>query len=451
MGGTDAVGVSRLRILLVSQAFPPFNTSGAVRVGKLANYLTECGHDVRVITASPLPYPRTLPVEIAAERIIRTSSFDPFALFAWLRRKRTRAAAGTSTHSLPGSGRPGRLLRLFGALIAIPDPQVGWYPSAVMAGRRLLRRWRPDAIYASALPFTAHLVAARLAHSARIPWVAEFRDHFADNPYSSLPVWRGPIDRWIERRVVSSASACVTVSEPMAQTLRAFHMKPVVVVLNGFEKQACRLPSPAITDAPLRIVYTGIIYPGRRDPSSLFEAIASLGADGRHIEVDFYGQDLRGVLDAADRNGVSDQVRVLGAVGHDDSLAQQQMADVLLLLLWNDPREAGVYTGKLFEYIGAGRPILAVGARDGVAARLIRERGLGIVASDPSLIASSLRQWIKEKRLTGRVAGPSDAAKTGLSRDEQFVAIDDLLHSILGGAFADTSRATAAPATPTRT
>ena len=426
-----------MRVLLIAQAFPPFNASGAVRVGALARDLVDRGHDIRVLTASPLPYPRTLHNSLADEVIVRTSSLDPLALLARLRRRPT-SPGGVSTGALLDHGYWGRLVRSFAAVLAIPEPQIGWYPSAVRAGRQLLRHWKPEVIYASALPFTAHLVAARLARAAGgVPWIAEFRDHFAGNPYSNLPAWRAPIDRCIERRVVASASACVTVSAPMAQTLRDLHEKPTVVVLNGFESPAASPAELAASSAPLRIVYTGLIYPGRRDPSPLFSAIASLGLNADQIEVVFFGQDLRGVLEAAARHGVSDVVRVNGAIGHEAALIEQRKADVLLLLLWNDAREAGVYTGKLFEYVGAGRPILAVGAEDGAAAQLVRERTLGVAASDPTLIAQALQNWIQEKQSTGRVAPAPDSAKRGLSRHEQFTIVDDLLHQVHAGTVVD--------------
>jgi glycosyltransferase involved in cell wall biosynthesis len=326
-----------------------------------------------------------------------------------------------------GNGYRGRLVRTIAALVTIPEPQFGWFVPAVLAGQRLFRSWRPDVIYASALPFTAHLVAARLSRGAGVPWVAEFRDHFADNPYSNLPSWRAPIDRWIERKVMASASACVTVSEPMARRLRDLHSKPTVAVLNGFEDDVASPQQPAASGGPLRLVYTGLIYPGRRDPSPLFEAIATLGLGATEIEVIFFGQDLRGVAEAAARHGVSHVVRVLGAIAHRDALAEQRKADALLLLLWNDPREAGVYTGKLFEYIGAGRAILAIGGEGGAAADLIRERGLGVAASHPAAITAALRTWIDQKRTTGRIVAPPESAKAGLSRREQFTCVDALL------------------------
>jgi hypothetical protein len=404
-------------------------------VGKLASFLVARGHDVRVLTAAPLPYPRTLPTDLAPERVLTTQSLDPYVLLASIQRRRHARGRDAAPASLLGDGYSGRLLRWGGAFLAVPEPQVAWYPSAVAAGRRLVRKWRPNVIYASALPFTAHIVAARLARISSVPWIAEFRDQFAGNPYSNLPSWRLPMDLWIERQVVSSASACVTVSEPIATTLRTRYKKPTIVVLNGYDERAALLApaGPADVEAPLNILYTGVIYPGRRDPAALFRAIASLGQLAKHVEVHFYGQDLRGVAEIAARHGVSDRVRVHGAISYGESLAAQQAADVLLLLLWSDPREIGVYTGKIFEYIGAGRPILAVGSQDGVAAQLIRSRRLGVAANDEQSIATTLRRWIEEKRTTGRVAAPDDSAKCGLSRSEQFALVDRLLLQVTTG------------------
>ena len=160
--------------------------------------------------------------------------------------------------------------------------------------------------------------------------------------------------------------------------------------------------------------------------------LASLGALAGEIEVIFYGQDLRGVEALSARYKISERVHVRPPIPHSESLEQQQLADVLLLLLWSDPSESGIYTGKLFDNIGAERQILAIGAPDGMAAQLIRSRGLGVVACEPETIAVALRRWIEEKRASGRVAGPPSEAKIGLTRDEQFEKANNLLLDLHG-------------------
>jgi glycosyltransferase involved in cell wall biosynthesis len=99
--------------------------------------------------------------------------------------------------------------------------------------------------------------------------------------------------------------------------------------------------------------------------------------------------------------------------------------------MWNDPGELGNYTGKLFEYLGSGRPILMLGYEHGVAAELIREREAGFVANDPQAIAAALSRWIELKRTRGFVPGTSEGVTSGLTRREQTAVLSGLLESVL--------------------
>ena len=212
----------------------------------------------------------------------------------------------------------------------------------------------------------------------------------------------------------------VTVSDPLAEVLRAKYGLPTEVVLNGFDAEDFSSAN-ASTSCPeqLRIVYTGMIYEGRRDPAPLFEAIRRLGPAGANVRVEFYGRYLDVARQLAARYDIGDRVEIRGNVPYRESLTIQQSADILLLLLWDDPRERGVYTGKLFEYLGSRRPILTLGAKDNVAAALVARRGAGYVSNDPSAIARRLETWLEEKRERGGVAAPPSEARFGLSREDQ--------------------------------
>jgi glycosyltransferase involved in cell wall biosynthesis len=420
-----------VRILLVSYYFPPLNASGAVRLGKLVSYLVKQGHDVRVLAAEGIPLPANL--DSPSVKVARAKASN---IAAPIDRVRTRffGNAGNAYQSAaPGMGTR-CIANLYRALFAIPDAQIGWYPAALRAVRELMRGWAPDVIVASAPPFTAHIVAARLARESGRPWIAEFRDLYAGNPYGDMPSWRVWIDRWIENAVLKSAAACVTVSQPLADELAARHGKPVRVVMNGFDAGAASDALPRVRSRELRIVYTGIIYPGRRDPVPLFQAIALLGEAAKRVRVDFYGQDMRGVRAAAQSAGIEDCVGVHGSVSHELSLRYQREADILLLVLWDDIREVGVYTGKLFEYAGSRRPILAVGCGAGVAAALVRERRLGIAATDPAEIAAALKNWIGQIDRDGQVEAPPTDAVVGLSAAEQFQIYETLMQEVVRAA-----------------
>jgi glycosyltransferase involved in cell wall biosynthesis len=248
--------------------------------------------------------------------------------------------------------------------------------------------------------------------------------------------WRRPVDRAIEHRVLRSAAALVTVSEPLAEELRRTYRAPVTVVLNGYDAEhGVDEPADRRRELPLRIVYTGNLFIGR-DLSPLLHALVLLGDDRRDVRVEIVGNrdlSLRAHYSAvAGDLGVGDALHWLPAVPHRESVRLQRTADVLLLLTANDPVERGAYTGKIFEYVGARRPILLIGLQEGVAADLVRSNDIGAPAIEPQDIAAHLRRWIDEKRRNG---GPDDvsASMAGqFTREAQTRIVERVLEGVLG-------------------
>lgn len=427
-----------MRLLLVSYFFPPYNTIGAVRVGKTAAYLARWGHDVRVLSAADQPLQPSLPVEIDESRVTRTPWLNVNAPIEWVAGGRQRVAAqGLSTGAKRGSLKS-HLGRWYKTLVNLPDGQVGWLPYATRAGEQLLHDWRPDLILASAMPPTSLFVAERLSRRFNIPWIAELRDLWTDEGSYSQPWWRRGLERRWERRLLESAAGLVTVSQPLADHLQVEYRKPTAVVLNGFDPSDFEQPQLAesqLTCRPhrhqLQITYTGMIYAGRRDPGPLFQAVAQLGSAAQSVRIDFFGRYLQPVVEQARAFGVSDSVYVHESVGYRESLAIQQHSDLLLLLIDGDPRQRGVYTGKLFEYLGARRPILALGPADNVASQLIVERGAGVVLREPHEIAQQLRRYLHQKQSTG-IAPVPQSALHGLTRAEQVRQLERFLLAQLG-------------------
>ncbi|GAC1496544.1 MAG: glycosyltransferase family 4 protein [Chamaesiphon sp.] len=422
-----------MRILLIPYSFPPFNTIGAVRVGKIAKYLTKFGHEVRVVTAKTQQYQPTLPLEILPENVIYTD---------WTQGKflvpKPHQAVDNSHISQGHFGRVLQGLKLmYKTLEAFPVEQLGWIILAAEAASRLVQKWQPDVIYASAPPPACLIVASWLSRKYGIPWVGEFRDLWVDDPYRNYQGWRKLIEERLERWILPSATHFVTVSEPLAKTLREKYGKPTAVILNGFEPSDYPLSTKVpFRDGSIRIVYTGTIFPGKRDPSPLFQALRQLGDLSEKVQValylqPYYGGCLEEIHELARQHGVEHLVEVNDMVPYKDSLRLQSEADILLLLLWNDPKERGVYTGKLFEYIGARRPILAIGYHDSVAAELIRDRDAGVVLDNPLQIAEQLQQWIGQKQQNRLIPYLSEKVGVGLSREEQTKCLERLLDEIL--------------------
>lgn len=453
-----------MRILIVSFVFPPHNIIGAVRVGKTAKYLWRAGHDVRVIAAREIGIDPSLELEIPADKVVYTPWTDVDRPYRALLNTRDRVKELLSIHAAKapradwpedssgqGFGSIGpqserrrlswRLRLLYTDLVHLPDAAIGWRRPALRAGRELTSAWRPDVILASGAPWTSLVVARDLSAQLGVPWVAELRDLWSANHTTFVSDWRKrTIDSWYEARVLHTAAALVTVSDPLAEKLRArYPGHRVEVILNGFDEEdyapidpgdGCRRSSPdsgdgdidtgPSRDVALRLVYTGEI---NRDMLPLLEGIRLLGNDARRVRLEIIGPQSPDVRERyrsiAQSYGIGEQCLWVPPVSHADAARMQQAADVLVLLMHDSPNDAGVYTGKLFEYIGARRPILLAGATSGVAANLLRERGIGYAEAAPQQIARRILDWIREKQDCGFVAPPSGTFVDDLSRASQ--------------------------------
>jgi hypothetical protein len=225
----------------------------------------------------------------------------------------------------------------------------------------------------------------------------------------------------------------VTVSRPLLERLSRDYPQPMAIVRNGFDPA----DYPPFVERPrhdrLTIRYTGRVYLGSHDVACLCQGLALLGHDASRVVVEFFGRYLDDVPAIAERFGVSQQVKVYPPLPYRQALTLQVEADALLLLLWNDHHQTGVYSGKLFEYLGARRPILAVGPRNNVAADLIHQRQAGNVASSPQTVAEQLRRWISELDANGIPSLPASVSQ-GLTREDAARQMDQFLHRLVPGA-----------------
>jgi len=427
-----------MKVLIVTFSFPPSNTVGAIRVGKLARFLERRGYELRVLTTD-VDEDRSLPLEVPKEWVLYTNYRQRRDwLGLWVGRFRSRPPTGSNGEvSLAQDSKPRKLIwdllrRQYHGMVSIPDQRIDWMRTAIPAGRRLIEEWKPDIIFASGPPFTGLIVAGRLSRAFGIPWLADFRDLWARSPYSSFPAWRGLIDLMVERLTLRNATALVTISPGMARQLKEIHHKEVNVVLNGYaEEDFPELPTDDHMTGPLTIRYLGSLYSGLRDPSPLFAAIGLLESGlRRQIRVEFFGESDAGVQGLAAALGVADRIFIRPRVPYRTALELQLRADVLLLLQWNDSQDEGSIPAKLFEYLYARRPILFIGYEHGIAAQLVRDRNAGLVSNHPEQIRDQLQTWIKDKQ-AGRFKRLDPSVSRGLSRDEQYQKLERLFGEIL--------------------
>jgi glycosyltransferase involved in cell wall biosynthesis len=454
-GAREASGTPR-RALIVSFYFPPYQTIGTIRVGKLAKFLIAQGWEIRVLSAQHTTAP-DLPLEIPEELIVRTPwtnidrMFSRRALFSLFRSSAAKPIPNpTADPTAPqpteaphdfDAGFSGRLRRrlhkLFFTLVHWPDRQIGWLPHAIQAGDRLLAEWCPDVILASSPPPTTLLAADLLARRHDLPWIADFRDPWVDTPYYEHPRWRLWVERAWEKSVVGRCSGIVSVSPVVRDQFAAKFNTPSVLAMNGFDPadypDADRpdgAARPNSADDRLRLVFTGHIYSGYSDPTILFQALRDMGAEGKQVHVEFYGTCGDAVTPLAQALGVAASVTVHPPVSHRQALAIQMGADALLSLQWINPKEISRIAAKLFEYLGARRPILAIGCATGPAVDLLTSRNAGFVCDNAADVARRLRDWLAQKRDGGIPPLPANAT-VGLTRVEQFSHIERLMERVV--------------------
>jgi glycosyltransferase involved in cell wall biosynthesis len=401
--------------LLISYFYPPFQSVGALRVSKLSKHLPRHGWRPTVLTVANDTLPPTMPLEIPEAWVHRARMLDVNIVPKLVVGRRRVAEQGFWNL---GDARRDRLLasvgRLYRGLVNFPDGQIGWFPAALRLGAALVRAERPALIYSSAMPATCHLIAAALARRFSLPWIAEFRDPWTDNPNYDRPAMLAAVERRLESLTMAGANRVVTVTPDLARNLAAKYGVPATLIPNGFD------PEDAPVDVPLTseftVTFTGMVYPSKQTLRPVFEALAELRRS-RELPVGFVvrlvGRNVEAFAAEAKAAGVSELVVVLPPGARATALRLQAESTVLLLPLWTDENVGSWYPAKMFEYMGARRPILAIGPARNEAARLLSTRGAGWVAGTTAETVSILRRWFHDHR-----GGGTAAVKPGALLDE---------------------------------
>lgn len=385
------------KVLFVSYRCPPVHCIGALRVAKMLKYLPRFGYQPYILGGGlgkdSNPY------------IVKPRYFDPFQ-FGKKCRDIGRRSLRKNFHHNQKNVKVEEEIQKYDKLkslwplseVRMPDKYMFWIWPAIRLGKQLLKREKFDIIYSSSGPASSAIVASKLQRYSQLPWVAEFRDLWSDNHVDlRIPVVH-KLDSWLEDKILKSCNALVTVSEPLKECLERKHSKPTYVVYNGYDEDD--YPKKADLTKKLTLTYTGTIYPGKRDPSHLFAAIASLSKDKKItpdiFQVRFYGPNQMIIKALAEKYGIKGYIYIGGTISYEESLARQCESWILLLLEWNDPSAKGVLTGKFFEYLGAKRPILCIGYNEGSIGKILKETEAGKILNKSADIERFLIRCIYE-------------------------------------------------------
>jgi glycosyltransferase involved in cell wall biosynthesis len=374
------------RVLLLTYYCPPSGGPGVQRILKFAKYLPSAGWTPVVLTVREGAYPARDPslwadVPASAE-VHRTASWDPYRLYARLTGQSGEDAVVQGSVKGEEDSWARTLARWVRANVFLPDARIGWVPFAVWRGRQLLADTEVDAILTTGPPHSTHLAGAVLQTLTGTPWVADFRDPWTDiNYYQELPhtPWARRLDAALERMVLRRARAVTTVSPSWRDLLaRKAQDGPdpgrrFSVVQNGFD--ASDIPSsPALpTREAFELTHVGSLY-ASRNPEGLWKALRRLRdthAD-MPLRVRLVGTVDPNVWRSLEAHGLDAITTHVPYVPHAEAIAFMQRAGLLVLSIESFPQATGMMTGKIYEYLASGRPVVGIGPPDGDAAALLR-------------------------------------------------------------------------------
>lgn len=403
------------KVLIIAYYFPPSGGPGVQRVLKFVQYLRDFAWEPVVLTVRDGTFPardESLLAKIPdGVDVYRTDLFEPYDLYRRFTGRTKSDGVDVNTLKSADAGRSltESISEVIRATLFIPDARIGWKRYAVKEGMRIIREEGIDAIYSSSPPYTCSLIARDLKRRSGLPWIAGFRDPWTG--FLTTPDrWFAPaaIDRRLERSVFTEADAVDVAWTGIMEDARRkypelpetkFHHLP-----NGFDSADFpEVDRSERTDDRFTVTYTGSMY-GVRTPREFLDAVAAL-IESEEIPTDRirlrfigrFGDEVHDMFRTFPHPGIID---VEGYMPHADSIRQLFLSDALLLVVDTTGDSAHIVPGKVYEYIGTGRPVLAIAPEEGAIAELIEETGAGFVAhqSNPEGICSALLRLYRHHR-----------------------------------------------------
>lgn len=390
-----------MRILYITYFYPPLGGPAVLRNVKTVKYLSRAGFFIDVLTVRDIEYlyrDDSLLQECEQRDLIRTASLDPMALIRGVT-KPSGAKASNLYMNTP------ERLKLFLRRIYPIDNKIGWVPFMVRAGRKAIKQNAYDLIYTSLGPFSSGLGAYRLSKDSGIPLVVDMRDYWnllGDYELQGTALHRAYARNW-ERRIYKHASLIVTATRGIAQdidVLAAGCSQKSITIYNGWDEEDFHGLQPSAPGEGFVLSYFGNVY-ARRSLTKFFSAVRGLREAGElpaGTSIRLYGNFFRETIQEVEDSGIKDIILIIPQLNHREALQAMLDSDTLLLVL-NSSGPRGTLSSKVFEYLRAQKPILAMVPAHNEAADLLRENGRDHICAMESAdsIRTALLRLINER------------------------------------------------------
>jgi glycosyltransferase involved in cell wall biosynthesis len=383
------------KILMIVNEFPPVGESGVQRPLKLLKYLDKAGWDTYVVTPRK-PSKNVLDHSLCDEIPNRTKIYwtASIGLSGGSQHKFAKLKYNTQSSSNWLKGFISGILRGLNHLLFPLDKQVGWVPFAMLTSLRLIKSKGIRNIYITAFPYSAFLIGIRLKKilGDKIHWVADYRDtwQFEQLLLRDIPAWRlRMICRWDERTLRTCDHAVFVTEYIRARYVQKYPWleRKASVITNGYDEEDFE-GLEAVKWDKFTVMFMGRFY-FPPDPRALLRALSRWQpSDFQMLHIGSMTHEIEEIVSPYHF------FRSLGYKKHQEALEGALGADINLLLINDDVHSAGTYSGKLFELLRLGKPILALGPAEGVIKDLVRRSHCGeyVKLTDEKGILEALRR-----------------------------------------------------------
>ncbi|MEM7486640.1 MAG: glycosyltransferase [Bacteroidota bacterium] len=391
------------KVLVIAYYWPPAGGPGVQRWLKFVKYLRDFDIEPIVYVPENPSYPiidENLVDEIPEGiQLLKQPIREPYAWASLLSKRKTKTISSGIISEKKPSFIEKTLLWIRGNLF-IPDARVLWVKPSIKYLLNVLEQQQIDTIITTGPPHSVHLIGLGLKKQAQIKWVADFRDPWTSIGYHHklrLSKSSQKEHKNLERTVLNAVDKIVVTSATTKKEFEGITDKPIKVITNGFDDELMKIE----LDANFTISHIGSLLTGR-NPIALWKVLKNL-VDKNHsfqkkLKIQLAGVVGEEVMESINEYRLRPYVEQLGYLSHEKVLKVQQKSQVLLLLEIDSEETKGIIPGKLFEYLSAQRPILAIGPKGWEAGKIIEETSAGAVClqQNEASLKNVLLKWFSD-------------------------------------------------------
>jgi len=356
------------KVLIITYYWPPAGGPGVQRWLKFVKYLRDFSVEPIVYVPENPHYPlvdddfeKEIPKGIT---IIKKPIKEPYALAAIFSKKKTKQISSGIITTKKQSALEKLLLWIRGNLF-IPDARILWVKPSVKFLKTYLKTKAIDTIITTGPPHSMHLIGKGLKKEIpELRWLADFRDPWTSIGYHGklkLTSVASEKHKKLEQQVLQTADAVIVTSPLTQKEFSTITQKPIHVITNGFDETPV---DEKDLDKKFTVSHIGSLL-SERNPQPLWEALSELINEDSNFSKDFRlqlaGTVSEEVLETIQYHGLDQNLRLLGYVSHEEALQLQRKSRLLLLVEINSEATKAILPGKIFEYLAARRPIVAIG------------------------------------------------------------------------------------------